>query len=918
MEINKQRFTAESWAAFRTADLRELACSYAAAGDITSLRITFSDNLDLLLPFRFHLLSLIPPATRPERFKFLLPLLELNEEATRKGKAARGPDWVESEDLLNRLGIAERAARFDLQSVLRAWQRLNLPTNTTLHTFLFQDPRAEVAATSLKEGNIVEFPAKTQVSLLNAQFIRDWVLARARQLAETHPRHACELLQFERDSGLRGVDSLLGLLSDYAFLRECGDDSVLVDAFAAMSELDRLAVMLKDTSDLSFLEAFNGQPRRLIERSNDSNLLRSFLCELAPQSIEKVAAIIQQSKPTLPLAERVVKSNAELIDLALRCSYLAQLNPKTLQAINAIFGSLPAPTASMSPTETALQTDVDRLESLLELAEMFVRRGLPLPPTLEHVGQYVTDLAGKWRQLLDQLGRTKASAVAWQQLASDAETLRGRYFPQIDTADVQLHVFEIILRAGDVESAGRFLPPDKGSAAALVLRMGQEYVNSCSSANDPALTIARQTLLLLGTLALNPGSKDIGFSGVGLQIRQELDLVEAVSILGRYAFVIPLQVRLACVSQGTTLQFLTNFLEKHPKMDSREVVRIAALLSGIPYLTAVPAEAASMLLAERLLSQGQLTEGLMLCKDLVAKNYAPAWRLCGELAVESSTDQQDLLAFALQHCPETALPEYLTLWKSHQNYSALYDTVTPQELLGDPAKLIPRLSPLATAGPLDQWAEAPTLICHPFYGTNGESLPGQSAYSSKSLSSLLSHKHQRNDVLLQFFHFLMEAGASGSLPERSTEEEWTQAESLAVALSQKFTATDLPLALSFLWTLPDRRSTRRIFEHLFYANLVRPEDTERVCAYVLPDRSIASYFLSIQMLAEGGVLTEGDFYCGLPALATAVAALQDTEGSETIREFNRMGEYSELHRQLLSTPGLDQVPTPNNRMLSLP
>lgn len=163
MEINRQRFTAESWAAFRTTDLRELASTYAAAGDITSLRIAFSDNTDLLLPFRFHLLSLIPPATRPERYKFLLPLLELNEEAARKGKTAREPDWVESEELLGRLGLPWRVARFDLPAILRAWRRLDLPTSPTRHKFLFQDPRMEGTSPSLIEGKAVDFPAKTQV-----------------------------------------------------------------------------------------------------------------------------------------------------------------------------------------------------------------------------------------------------------------------------------------------------------------------------------------------------------------------------------------------------------------------------------------------------------------------------------------------------------------------------------------------------------------------------------------------------------------------------------------------------------------------------------------------------------------------------------------------------------------------------------
>uniref|UniRef100_A0A452VG98 NBAS subunit of NRZ tethering complex n=1 Tax=Ursus maritimus TaxID=29073 RepID=A0A452VG98_URSMA len=200
----------------------------------------------------------------------------------------------------------------------------------------------------------------------------------------------------------------------------------------------------------------------------------------------------------------------------------------------------------------------------------------------------------------------------------------------------------------------------------LVLAASREYFNSSTSLTDSCMDLARCCLQLIID---RPAA-----------IQEELDLIQALGCLEEFGVkILPLQVRL-CSDRISLI--------KECICQSPTCYRQSAKLLGLAELLRVAGEDPEerrgqvlILLVEQALRFHDYKAASVHCQELMATGYSKSWDVCSQLGQSESyqdlATRQELMAFALTHCPPSSI-ELLLAASSSLQTEILYQKVNFQ------------------------------------------------------------------------------------------------------------------------------------------------------------------------------------------------------------------------------------------------
>ncbi|OBS59100.1 hypothetical protein A6R68_09775, partial [Neotoma lepida] len=183
-----------------------------------------------------------------------------------------------------------------------------------------------------------------------------------------------------------------------------------------------------------------------------------------------------------------------------------------------------------------------------------------------------------------------------------------------------------------------------GRSIDLVLAASREYFNSSTNLTDSCMDLARCCLQLITD---RPAA-----------IQEELDLIQALGCLEEFGVkILPLQVRLCsdrislikeCVSQSPTC-----YKQSAKLLGLAELLRVAG---------EDPEERRGqvlILLVEQALHVHDYKAASTYCQELMAAGYPESWAVCSQLGqsegYQDLATRQELMAFALTHCPPSSI-----------------------------------------------------------------------------------------------------------------------------------------------------------------------------------------------------------------------------------------------------------------------
>uniref|UniRef100_A0A8C2Y1J4 Sec39 domain-containing protein n=1 Tax=Capra hircus TaxID=9925 RepID=A0A8C2Y1J4_CAPHI len=200
----------------------------------------------------------------------------------------------------------------------------------------------------------------------------------------------------------------------------------------------------------------------------------------------------------------------------------------------------------------------------------------------------------------------------------------------------------------------------------LVLAASREYFNSSTNLTDTCMDLARCCLQLITD---RPPA-----------IQEELDLIQALGCLEEFGVkILPLQVRLCSDRIG---------LIKECICQSPMCYKQSTKLLGLAELLRVAGEDPEerrgqvlILLVEQALRFHDYKAANVHCQELMATGYSKSWDVCSQLGqsegYQDLATRQELMAFALTHCPPSSI-ELLLAASSSLKTEILYQRVNFQ------------------------------------------------------------------------------------------------------------------------------------------------------------------------------------------------------------------------------------------------
>uniref|UniRef100_A0A3Q1NAM6 NBAS subunit of NRZ tethering complex n=1 Tax=Bos taurus TaxID=9913 RepID=A0A3Q1NAM6_BOVIN len=200
----------------------------------------------------------------------------------------------------------------------------------------------------------------------------------------------------------------------------------------------------------------------------------------------------------------------------------------------------------------------------------------------------------------------------------------------------------------------------------LVLAASREYFNSSTNLTDTCMDLARCCLQLITD---RPAA-----------IQEELDLIQALGCLEEFGVkILPLQVRLCSDRIGLVKECICQspmcYKQSTKLLDLAELLRVAG---------EDPEERRGqvlILLVEQALRFHDYKAANVHCQELMATGYSKSWDVCSQLAqsegYQDLATRQELMAFALTHCPPSSI-ELLLAASSSLKTEILYQRVNFQ------------------------------------------------------------------------------------------------------------------------------------------------------------------------------------------------------------------------------------------------
>ena len=331
-----------SLSTFLSQSLVDSACLLAARESFGPLQILFKRHGSSIWPYRLTILACIPTHVSPSYYQEVLPKFDISrdEEYQSPVEAWRPElDWTEYPSL-----------------------------QAALSTSGYDAPQHQLSTPSPNEA-----PRP-----MSSQELASWYRQRTHSILDLTGMVdvALSMAQHATSQGIPGLDELgeeLSLLSRLVYDSQAAaedgpDDDWTLEQWKSMESLAVVRAMLA----LSTPETVVADIRKFVlpylfvlesraERAGDSNrnislqLLYDFILG-AP--LEVVARILEESKPTLPLSQRLIPDNEEMARLALACLYGSN-SVDEWHIMNQIFECLPA--SGVEDSEDAMEMTITSL-----------------------------------------------------------------------------------------------------------------------------------------------------------------------------------------------------------------------------------------------------------------------------------------------------------------------------------------------------------------------------------------------------------------------------------------------------------------------------------------------------------------------------------------------------------------------------
>uniref|UniRef100_H0WZ37 NBAS subunit of NRZ tethering complex n=1 Tax=Otolemur garnettii TaxID=30611 RepID=H0WZ37_OTOGA len=665
---SEQRYDAEFFKKFRNQNIVLSARTYARESNVQALGILFTYHGSDLLPHRLAILSNFPETTSPHEYSVLLP------EACSNGDSLMIVPWHERK---------HRA---------KDWCE-ELECRMVVEPSLQDESEFLYAA----QPELLKF----RTTQLTVEKVMDWYQTRTKEI-EHYARQVDCALSLIRLGMERSVPGLLVLCDNLVTLEtlvyEAGCDLTLtLEELQQMKDIEKLRLLMNSCSEDKYVTSAYQWMVPFLHRCEKhspgvaNELLKEYLVTLAKGDLQFPLKIFQHSKPDLQ--QKIIPDQDQLMAIALECIYNCERNDQ-LSLCYDILECLPQRGyGEKTELTTALHDMVDQLEQILSVSEILEKHGLEKPVSFVKITQSSTEEAHKLMvRLTRHTGRKQppVSESHWRALLQDMLTMQQNVYTCLD-ADACYQIFtESLLCSGrldNIQLAGQMmhcsacsLPPATGVARKgkpqyrvsyqksidLVLAASREYFNSSTSLTDSCMDLARCCLQLITD---RPPA-----------IQEELDLIQALGCLEEFGVkILPLQVRLCsdrislikeCISQSPTC-----YKQSAKLLGLAELLRVAG---------EDPEERRGqvlILLVEQALRFHDYKAANMHCQELMATGYPKSWGVCSQLGqsegYQDLATRQELMAFALTHCPPGSI-ELLLAASSSLQAEILYQRVNFQ------------------------------------------------------------------------------------------------------------------------------------------------------------------------------------------------------------------------------------------------
>ncbi|XP_035278775.1 neuroblastoma-amplified sequence [Anguilla anguilla] len=666
----EQRYDGDFFKKFRNQNILLSARTYARESNVQALDILFTYHGSELLKHRLAVLYNFPETTSPHEYTILLPEASLDERGNLRlipwdEQSHRERDWCEQPE-------CRSAVEPDAQDE---------------DEFLYEE-----------QPELLRFrSADPPVSLLT-----DWYLSRAEDI----------------DSGSRQVDCALSLVRlgkerEVPGLEVLGDDLVTLETLVyeascelsltlrdlrQLRDIDKLRLLMKNSPEERYVKNAYQWMVPFLHRceSQDAGsadaLLREYLVTLAKEDLTLPLKIFQHSKPDCQ--QKIIGDHDQLMSMALECVYSCERDDQ-LSLCYDVLECLPQRGFGTETSLTrTLHDQVDKLEKHLSVAEVLEKHGLQKPISYVRNSQSSREEAYQLMvKLTRHTGRKNppVSENLWKGLLQDLLDMQQNVYTCLEPETCHQIFTESLLcssRQENIRLAGQMMRCSSHSqdvpaslafrggrahprvsyrrSVELVLASAREYFNSSTALTDNCMTLARSCLQLI--------------SDCPPDIQEELDLINALSQLEEFGVkILPLQVRL----REDRLSLIEECVRECPT-----AYRQSPVLLGLAGLLRVAGDdepkrkgQVLTLLAEQALQHHDYKASYIHCQDLMATGYGAGWHVCCQLGqCEGYQDllaRQELMAFALTHCPPASIQGLLAASSSLQT-QILYQAVNYQ------------------------------------------------------------------------------------------------------------------------------------------------------------------------------------------------------------------------------------------------
>ncbi|XP_062471865.1 NBAS subunit of NRZ tethering complex isoform X3 [Pezoporus occidentalis] len=823
----EQHYDAEFFKKFRNQNIVLSARTYARESNVRALEILFTFHGSALLPHRQAILSNFPETTSPHEYAFLLPeacykkgtlkILPWNEQKHRE------EDWCEK---------AECRMTFE-------------PTSQDEGEFLYET-----------QPELLKY----RTADLSVDLVTDWYLSRAQEIEKYSMQVDCALslvrLGVERNiPGLQVLCDNLITLETVVYETD-GDRTLTLKELVEMKDIEKLRLLMKNSSEEKYVKNVYQWMIPFLHRCENrspglaNSLFKEYLVTLAKEDLTLPLKIFQNSKPACQ--QKIIPDQDQLMITALECIYSSDRDDQLALCYD-ILECLPQRGYGPETDKTStLHDDVDELERILSVSELLEKHGLQKPVSfVKDTKNNVEEARKLMIRLTRHTGRKQPSVseTHWKELLQDMLDMQQKVYTclhsdscyeiftesllcssSIDNIHLAGQMMHCSIWSVDLPSSSKGKPQYRVSYAKsveLVLAASREYFNSSTSLTDSCMDLARCCLQLIVDC---PSA-----------IQEELDLIRALGYLEEFGVkMLPLQVRLCSdrlsLIKDCLAQMSTNYKQSAKLLGLANLLRVA----GDDQMERKGQ--VLILLVEQALGFQDYKAASMHCQELMAAGYSKSWEVCSQLGQSEGYHdlgmRQELMAFALTHCPPSAIEALLGVSSSLQTqilYQAVNYQFFPSEggenvNISGPPSLISKdtegheFGDVLEGGPGEN-ATVEKQGCHPFYESLiadpyvAESEIGYGTYQNNSLESFA-------EVLLRT-EKLTETKSEGKDLLPTTE--------VLLQLASDALPNDTALSLAYLLALPQVVDANKCFDKQLHSAL---------------SLQLASYYYSLQIYAH--------------------------------------------------------------------